>query len=181
MRLFIGLMLSLETRKALEKVQTIALNNAFSKNPTLLDNFHLTLCFLGDTAIESIDQIVKSIESAIQSFHSFRIEISQIGSFQKGQEYIVFANIVKGHKILVDLSERIRQTIASIPLPYVEDEFVPHITLARRVRFPHINMIELPNFEVIHEDINNIVLFESTRIHNTLTYLPIKIIPLNQF
>ncbi len=180
MRLFIGLPISENTRQKLLEVQRNSLQNVDSANPTPIQNLHLTLAFLGDTEALKLDTIKLMLNNVLRNQHSFDVLIERTDAFSKRNEFTVYADIDIGKKWLMELALSIRNGLKDANIPFEEDSYNPHITLARRVRY----LSKTPSFKIekldINETIHQVCLYESTRVDGILTYIPLIIIPLNQ-
>ena len=163
-RLFLGLELSDEARRALDSVRReLQSAGAIGKfhAPSL---YHLTLAFLGETPVSlipSIERIMNSVPSA-----PFDLTLSSLGTFKNGS--ILWAG-VKECPALMEYRETLAQSIRKAGFPLEEGEYHPHITLARQVKTAPL-AIEVPPiaFPVLHA-----TLFHSTRVNGALTYLPL--------
>ena len=162
-RLFLGLEISPEARDALTHVRhTLEAHHVQGKlyNAPL---YHLTLCFLGNTpksAIPLISSLMDSLDA-----EPFSLTLHGTGSF-KGS--ILWAG-VQPSQSLMDYQAALSQSLRNAGFPLEEDEYRPHITLGRQVKFP-IPQVEIPevSFRVMHA-----TLFESTRVDGVLTYVPL--------
>ena len=163
-RLFLGLELSDEARRALDSVRRELQNaGAIGKfhAPAL---YHLTLAFLGNTPVEAISPIRRLMDEIPSA--PFELTLSQLGTFKNGS--ILWAG-VRSCPPLMDYQERLARSLRSAGFPLEEGAYQPHITLARRVKtaVPEIAVSPV-SFSVRHA-----TLFESTRVDGKLTYLPL--------
>lgn len=163
-RLFLGLELSDEARRALDSVRR-ALETAGAVGkfhaPSL---YHLTLAFLGETPVSlipSLERIMNGVPSA-----PFDLTLSSLGTFKNGS--ILWAG-VKECPALMEYREALAQSVRKAGFPLEEGEYRPHITLARQLKTA-LPDIEVPpiTFPVLHA-----TLFHSTRVNGALTYLPL--------
>ena len=163
-RLFLGLELTDEARRALDSVrrdlQAAGVAGKFHA-PSL---YHLTLAFLGETPVSlipSIERIMNGVPA-----RPFKLTLSSLGTFKNGS--ILWAG-VKECPALTEYREALAQSIRKTGFPLEEGEYRPHITLARQVK------IALPAAEVqpIAFPVLHATLFHSTRVNGALTYLPL--------
>ncbi|MBN2267930.1 MAG: RNA 2',3'-cyclic phosphodiesterase [Acholeplasmataceae bacterium] len=178
MRLFIGISLDLRVKQELVKLQEIWLQNSIKYHMTDDNNLHLTLKFLGEVNPSFIDEIMESLEDNLKEFSSFMIKIQGIGSFVRNQEHILWAGVTDGKEILNKLYKKVDSAIKSIPINTDQNNFKPHITLARRVIFKDDKPITLPLIS-IEQKITTVTLFHSHQVYGKLTYTPIESIVLN--
>ncbi len=163
-RLFLGLELNSCARNALSTVRTeLEQQNLRGKlhAPSL---YHLTLCFLGSTPIERISDLQRLMDST--SCRPFTLTLSNLGTFKNGS--ILWAGVQECAE-LFEYQSHLADSLRCAGFSLEEGEYRPHITLGRQVKseIPSINVPPV-SFKVDHA-----VLFESTRIDNILTYVPI--------
>lgn len=163
-RLFLGLELSGEARRALDSVRIHLLRSGMAGKFHDSSLYHLTLVFLGNTplgAVPGLKQLMDSIPAA-----PFDLTLSQPGAFKNGS--ILWAG-VQQCPALTDYQRRLALSLRHAGFSLEEGEYRPHITLARQVKTA-VPMIEIPRvtFPVRHA-----TLFESTRVGGALTYLPL--------
>jgi len=129
-RLFLGIPIPLYIREEL-----IRFINSYSNYPQIswirkVDNFHITLHFLGDTSELKLSQLITSLSSV--KFDSFNIAIEDIGCFPNWNNPKVIWTGVKGDTYAIDrIYKELSNTIR--PLGFREDKkrFHPHVTIAR--------------------------------------------------
>ena len=164
-RLFLGLELNDEARRALDDVrrslQTAGVAGKFHDSAL----YHLTLVFLGNLPLEAIpliEQCMNSIPAA-----PFELTLSGLGAFKNGS--ILWAG-VKESPALMDYRRRLAHSLLEAGFAFEEGEYRPHITLARQVKAA-VPEIEIP---AVAFTVRHATLFESTRMDGALAYLPIK-------
>lgn len=163
-RLFLGLEPSGSVRKALSDVRgELERQELRAKlyDPAL---YHLTLCFLGSTPTDRIDEICRIMDGI--SCEPFRLTLSALGTFKNGS--ILWAG-VEECVALREYRARLARALADADFPIEEGEYRPHITMGRQVKSP-IPDICVPSVSFCAD---HAVLFESTRIDGVLTYVPI--------
>jgi len=163
-RLFLGLELNDNSRRVLSLAcDDMTAQNLRGKFYTP-DRFHLTLCFLGNTPTARIPELQKVMDSVPCS--PFSLTLSDLGTFKNGT--ILWAG-VKHCDILHDYRARLADALRNACFPVEEGEYHPHITLARQFKSDMPSMDIPPvSFPVFHA-----TLFESTRINDILTYVPL--------
>lgn len=124
-------------------------------------NIHLTLKFLGQTPYEATDEINKVLKEAVVNHSLIELEIKETGCFPKIECPRVLwlgveGNIGQLQKFVADLN--IKLEILGFPLD--ENEYIPHITLAR-IKYPPKDTPDITNFinasyEPIRFNINRI-------------------------
>jgi len=96
------------------------------------DSIHLTLKFLGNTAVGKISEIARAMAAAAEAVPPFHLEIKGLGTFPNPKRVQVVWVGVSGE---LDKLARLQQGIESRlePLGFTPEArpFVPHLTLAR--------------------------------------------------
>lgn len=176
MRIFIGIPFNDIIIKYLVEAQNVLLINAIKYNKTLSKNFHLTLAFIGDVDITTLEIIKNLITENILDNHKKPIYFDQPKLFSKDKNNILYISIKDREKYLEKLSLKIKNILNINNIKYSSSHFSPHITLARKVNFINTNQdLKITPFQ----DpifIEKIVIYKSEIIENKLTYTPIKII-----
>jgi len=173
MRLFIGIPFSESVQFYLRETQTMVLKNAIKSRKTRLENFHLTLLFIGELEGNKINELIDLIEESTFSFKSFYIKLGSVGSFVKGSEEIIWIGVDEGLTQLKKIHEELKKHLIVKKLPFDSKKFNPHITLARGVTFPQEHSTVL--MSRYHQSIlvDQIVLFKSHQVDGILTYTPL--------
>lgn len=163
-RLFLGLELDDASRHALSLVcDELTARNLRGKFYTP-DRYHLTLCFLGNTPVSRIPELQEVMDSV--PCPPFSLTLSDLGTFKNGS--ILWAG-VKHCDILHEYRARLADALRNALFPVEEGEYHPHITLARQFKSP-MPSIDVPS---VSFPVQHATLFESTRINDVLTYLPL--------
>ena len=132
------------------------------------DGMHLTLKFLGDTAIEQIPDIMNSLQNAAESTGKFSIKIGRTGCFPSFRDpRICWVGFTGELRRLEQLQGRVEGAMVALGLEPGERVFKAHVTIGRtrpgiRGRFA--------------EDIG--VSWQHAPIHSTGKVIPIKSIAL---
>ena len=123
-RLFVAIQLSEDMKKAvtasLHDMKKLGVKGSYV--PTA--NLHLTLAFIGETKeVEAAKAAVAGI-----SIKPFRLTLSELGTFGD----LLYVG-VKGNQGIKGLAKDIRAQLDAAEIPYDQKEFVPHITLVRKM------------------------------------------------
>jgi 2'-5' RNA ligase len=120
---------------------------------------HLTLKFLGDVAVDRLDDITAALVKATQGISPFRLEVGGLGVFPNTRRVRVAWVGVSGEvDRLRQLQQRVESSLAGIGFPAESRGFTPHLTLARvreqvspdeRQSFGHL--IESTDFRASHD------------------------------
>lgn len=162
-RLFVGLEISDEARRALTGVRKEL--EAGGARGKLYDAslYHLTLCFLGGRPRTDIDRLCALMDSLDQE--PFALTLNGVGSFK---ESILWAG-VRPSSDLMQYQAALSSLLRNAGFEMEAGEYRPHITLGRQVKFP-VPTVHVPQ---VSFDVRHATLFESTRIDNVLTYVPL--------
>lgn len=172
MRVFIGISVPQEIKEKLYEIQQSVLSNSIKSQKTRLDNFHITLLFIGNVPKNDIDDIINAMDLLFKDDLSFNITLGDIGHFIKKDQVIIWMGVDQGTSNLKCLSKKAYQEFKSY-LKNTEPTFKPHLTLARSVVFNHsVDNILIP-FYSLKFHVDTIILYESTRVLDQLCYLPI--------
>lgn len=180
MRIFIGIPLPSDVKFYLRETQTEILRYKAKGNLTQLENFHITLLFLGDIEGSKVDVLCDVLDEKLKDISSFDFHLDGIGSFAKGIDQIIWVGLRKNIDIMRKIHQRIKEAVKDLQLPFDDKKFKPHITLARQVRFDEPSMIhQLKMYQpaIIADKIH---IYESHRVNDVLTYTPLYTIKLKK-
>ena len=95
-------------------------------------NIHLTLKFLGNVAVDRLDDITGAIEKAAQGIAPFHLEVKELGVFPNLRRVqVAWVGISGEVDKLSQLQQRIESNLAPLGFAPESRPFVPHLTLAR--------------------------------------------------
>ncbi len=93
-------------------------------------NLHLTLRFIGEVHQDVVERIVRALEGV--EFGPFRVRFAGLGAFPDARRpRVVWVGVEEGAEELAELSAKVNGALSKLKLPKPEEEFVPHLTLAR--------------------------------------------------
>ena len=124
-RLFTGLEVPYDVQRAL----SLKRGGLFGARWIEPENFHITLCFIGDVDNRVADEVSYELDRAA-GFDSFRIRLSHLGTFGGDKPRALYAGIEHSEALqrLRASHERILRRAGLAP---DARKFVPHISLAR--------------------------------------------------
>jgi len=112
-----------------------------------MENFHITLKFLGSVERERIKKIKEVLERVAEKHSPFKLKPDSLGTFpEKGSLKVLWLSLVDGEKIK-SLATDVENSLTSIGFPKEKRPFTPHLTLARARRNSK-ERITLDDFEV---------------------------------
>lgn len=101
---------------------------------THVDNFHLTLKFLGDTSLEQCDKIEEQLSNTLISAKPVNLSFDNVGFFPGDTDIRVLYLGLKGDlKALEKLNNEVEDSMVKLGYSREKRKFNPHITLARNV------------------------------------------------
>jgi 2'-5' RNA ligase len=167
MRLFIAINFSSQVKSNLYNIAQKLKSFSTQGNFTGLDNFHLTLIFLGETTkINSIKQAMNKIDVL-----PFKFALRGLGKFHRRGGDIYWVGVEK-NRYLLEVYNKLCEELADLGFDIEERDFKPHVTLGRKVilnsQFNYNEFIR--NIFPITIEVDRISLMKSERINETLAY-----------
>ena len=136
------------------------------------NNRHLTLAFLGNRAVQVIENLVQSMDKAYQQETVFQTGLSSLGRFP-GSTGNIIALVFEDDTRLDHLFQVTQAFLVENGLSFSRQQFLPHITLGRFRRASTLNSI--PDQQTsIHLQIDKITFFQSTLTETGSIYLVLK-------
>ena len=133
-------------------------------------NLNMTLKFWGDVDSNNLEKIARITEKVLTSYTQFELEVNDTGSFSNNGKHNILWLGIKENMILKELVENLETSFEKIEFPKNENQFLPHITLAKinypQKYIPNINMFLNSSFIPISFKVKNINLIES-KINDT--------------
>lgn len=180
MRVFIAIELEEEVKEKLAGLQSKAEAAADKGKFTAGSNFHLTLYFIGEADSERIRQIRKVIDECAEHSAPFKLKLSKLGSFKKGNKLIIWAGVEKDIIKLHELHRQISVKLNEVEPSSQSGEYTPHITLGRQIVFSQDfeEWSQSQSVPPVEFKVDKLSLMESTRLNGALIYRPIYVKPL---
>ena len=123
---------------------------------------HLTLKFLGNTTLGSIDNLNEALFNAVKSAKVINLSISGTGAFPvKGRPNVLWLGIKGDIDELKQLTVNINNSLEPLGFITEKRDFLPHVTIARIKS----NQKKIPNI--------------SNYLNTTFTELPMKIVKIS--
>ncbi len=171
MRLFIAIHFEEETRNhlmnAVNRVKKAARKGTF----TPLENLHLTVVFLGETAPTHIDRI-KAIMDTVEA-EPFTLETGPIGSFKRDDGDLYWLG-VEHCPALSSLYRGLCEGLAQAGFATEKRELKPHLTLGRRVVIDDAEKAGLSDgFGTVKTRVNGISLMKSENVQGKPLYIQV--------
>ncbi len=172
MRLFIGIAVLPPTRDTLARFAA-DLPPSFTCLAEPPERLHVTLAFIGQREPEALPGLEAILRETAAESAPFMLIADGLGCFGKvGVLYASFSPCVA----LETLAARLRERLLAAGETFDPKPFVPHVTLARKVRedTPPRTMVTCFPLSFPAEALT---LFHSTRVERELRYLPLTVSP----
>ena len=175
-RIFLAYKFSV-TKKLLEQRQNIISHFGFEDfNPTSIENYHLTLHFIGNTSVKQMQKIIVICQEIFKDNKQEEIEISidKVDYFEiKKNNLVVYFGIEKNIYL-----EKIKQKLVEVfndkNITQLQPQFTPHITIGKIKNLSDKTKKEeikkLFSIEKQTLTLSPVILFESISIDNSIRY-----------
>jgi len=175
MRVFIGIELNYHVKKTLKSYQHNIKPYIEKGRLTQPDNLHLTLRFIGGIDPEQLKNLESVLETVGDLYHDFDLKLGELGAFDKKNRKILWAGISEGTEHLEALYILIQNELKRIGIEPELRGLSAHITLGRQIKLSEtLNLLrDKYPVEKMNFHIKKLTLFESTRVDDQLTYVPI--------
>jgi RNA 2',3'-cyclic 3'-phosphodiesterase len=176
MRLFIAIDFDKNIKTYFEHIKIKLENYCIKGRFTNIENFHITLIFIGELEESDVPKVLKTMEDAVSVYDTFNLTLDKLGSFNKGNANILWIGTIYNDK-LVEIHKKLCFSLKHEGMPFDEKPLKPHITLGRQVILRNeINeLVNLISIDKLTIPVSNITLMESKRINDKLTYVPLAI------
>ncbi len=148
------------------------------------NNLHLTIKFLGFTPENEIDNISDEIKRLVKAHSPFHLSVSGTGSFpDKTKPSVLFLGIDGELKPLSSLINDAEKLFEKKGYPRLNDDFIPHITLAR-IKYPQKYLPDTTSFlnssyDSIDFPVNHLQFFSSEILPEGVFYNLLGTFPLS--
>ncbi|UXD21826.1 hypothetical protein IPA_08570 [Ignicoccus pacificus DSM 13166] len=96
-----------------------------------VENFHITLRFLGNIPVDMIDEIEKVMQKAAQSGRRHKIRLKGVGAFPSPYRPRVIWVGVEGDEVLAEMARILERELRKMGFRPETKGFTAHVTLAR--------------------------------------------------
>nr|MDA3781337.1 RNA 2',3'-cyclic phosphodiesterase [Bacteroidales bacterium] len=148
-----------------------------------IKDYHLTLCFIGDTDEDVIGNIAKALNKNLQNYSKFPLTSGNLNVFKSiDKPHVSIIEIEQSDK-LIKIREKIKKTLISFGYQSDYMEFKPHLTIARTKTIEDRNNLKKillkykEKFELF-VDVKKIIFYESKLTQHGPIYKVISEIPL---
>ena len=143
-----------------------------------LNDYHITLAFLGAVNPKQLTSVIGSVGESIKNQEAFMLNIKGLGVFGAQKSPRIFWGAVNDTDVLYKLQEIVHQTCLDEGFKLETRPYHPHITLARKwganEDFMMDNIVTYNPFKEkpLSFEVDEIVLYKSN-VENTPKYEPI--------
>lgn len=177
MRTFIALDFSEEVKLKMGSIQKKLRQNSTKGSWTYIDNFHITLKFLGTTNPQNLDGIKTILGDIAKKSVPLKISLDNLGFFPgKDSIRVVWIGMKGDIEQLKGINYNIEKKLVSLGVKKEPRKYMPHITLGRNVVFDNTLYKVKDIFEKEKPydfTISSISLMNSENIDNKRIYTPI--------
>ncbi len=170
MRVFFAILPDQKTKIKLQEMSRKMHVKSRSGNFTSVDNFHVTLVFIGDVSDTTLVKLKAIVDET--KYAQFVIKTRNLGFFSnRGSKDILVWHIERNQE-LDGLSDFLREKLEKLGFEFQDREFRPHFTIARKVAFPpeETNDDDFYRAPVVFMRCERLSLMESRRINGKLSY-----------
>ena len=179
-RCFVAIEIPQPIQGLLKPVQTRLQSKIRRASWTKPGNFHLTLKFLGDVDIETIDVVNEAIQKVVNAQAPFSIALGGVGAFPNfTRPRVLWVGLKQGGLTVSRLAKSVNAALKPLGFP-IDNRFHPHLTLAR-IRVP-MNLESLKDvlrqYDAIDSAVvrgNEITLMQSQLHPNGAIYTPLNL------
>jgi 2'-5' RNA ligase len=185
MRTFIGIELDDGVRNAIKTVQAIVRRNSIRGRFKYVGNFHITVKFLGEIAMEDILEIDEVLQKAAVENYVFDLSIGDLGFFGKEENIrVLWLGLGNGFHNLKSLYNFIEEGLVDKGFKKDNRTYTPHITVAQDLILSR-NFIELKKdirLDIIPDiKVKKISLIKSEQIKGNRIYTPVSTFKLKEY
>lgn len=146
---------------------------------TGVENFHITLAFLGDTEEPKISSVSNMLESVCQGFGEFELKIKGAGVFKNFRDPRILWTGIEASEKLNILYDCIKSGLKDSGILLEERTFRPHLTLGRikHIRDSEVLKPLLSGFinqELQNQKVYEVILYESILLQAGPVYKPLR-------
>lgn len=142
-------------------------------------HFHLTLAFLGDTPEKNQRKIIAELQNFCTEIPTFKLELFRLGLFPNNKEPNVLWMGIEPSIELIQLKNKLDQSLVKLKVHTPEPNFRPHLTLGRikESNLEKLNQVidQFKNQFFQEANIDQIIYYESKLTPEGSVFSPINI------
>lgn len=180
LRCFVAIEIPQSVQALLKPVQKYLQSEIRKASWTKSGNFHLTLKFLGDIHVETIDAVAEAVQNVAATQNPFSIVFGGIGAFPTpNRPRVIWIGVKHGAETVTHLAKTVNRELKPLGFP-IDNRFHPHLTLGR-LRTP-MNLQPLKNalrkYDIIDGatmNVNELTVMQSRLQPNGAVYTPLNV------
>ena len=177
MRTFIALDFTQDVKAKMGSIQRNLKQSSTKGSWTYIDNFHITLKFLGTTNPQNLDDIKTVLGDIAKKNSPLKVSIDNLGFFPgKDSIRVVWIGLKGDVDKLMTINSNVENKMVALGLKKEGRQYRPHITLGRNVVFDNTLYNVKDSFEKEKPydfTIGSISLMNSENLDNKRIYTPI--------
>ncbi|MFH1248051.1 MAG: RNA 2',3'-cyclic phosphodiesterase [Candidatus Omnitrophota bacterium] len=167
MRTFIAVELPQNIQEYLAQVQERFKSSGADIKWVKPDNCHLTLKFLGETDLTTMDRIIYVMEKVVDKYAYFMAQTSGLGAFGGlNSPRIIWIGIGRGAQVVELIQKKLDEELNAIGIPAETRPFSCHVSIGRvRGKLNLRNLSEKIRYSTLEPQqfrVEKIILFKST-------------------
>lgn len=172
MRLFIAIEFSNIIKEYIHSIQQILKEHSVSGNYTDIDNYHMTLVFIGEIEPCKLDILKSILDSFKSKYGSFNLYLDKPGYFDRKNKKLIWLGMRGEKTIFKIVSDLQKQLCEHGFIKEINYSYRPHITIAREIVFKDELEKAFPDIIVEEKkvDVKTISLVESKRLKGKQVY-----------
>jgi 2''-5'' RNA ligase len=182
MRAFIGIEFDRALKKSMIDIQNKIKENSIKGRWKYIDNFHLTLKFLGEVDEDVLFSIHKDMKYEIQNIDSFNLVTGGIDFFMGRESLrVVYLKVKDESNELNGVFNLVEECCINCGIPKEKRRYTPHITIAQDVvlkdsacNFKELNLY-IPALKI---PVREVSIIKSEQLDNKRVYTKILSVPL---
>lgn len=182
MRAFIGIELPWDIKKSIIEIQNVVKLNSERGRWKYIDNFHLTLKFLGEVSERQINTVFENMKANMRDVSSFNLTTCGIGCFKgQGCLRVIYINLEDTDNVLNKFFKITEDSCFASGIAREKRKYTPHITIAQDVVLNwDFNTIKDKTAELsrLPIPVKEICIIKSEQIDNKRIYTPIRCLKL---
>lgn len=175
-RLFLGFKLRLSDKLLCQINKTITCFGLEDIKTIRPENYHLTLCFIGNTSKKQMNKIKVIVQGILEQEYKKDIDIviNGVDFFEERDNMVSLYLKFERNSELINLNHKIKEALKNKNLYNINRDFIPHITIAKiknlRDKTKKEDIKKPFGKESERIKLSPVILFESITIDNTTRY-----------
>lgn len=184
MRAFITLEFNSSTKERIAEIQNLIRINSKGGRFKYIDNFHITLKFLGEVEEDKLILLARELEMNLMDQEEFVLSIQGLGTFGFGEETIktVYLELSGQMNELFKVHKIVEGTAGEYGFKS-DRSFTPHVTIAQDVKLnsslEYIKQ-ELGEYKIDNLKFDRVTVMKSEQVGRKRVYTPFYIINLKK-